>query len=198
MRATKGADVIKILLNSAVFAAAIFADNAAFATEACDFGTPNPDAPTEIHQFDFLIGNYRIEARQWTGEEFSAGYLEAAWNGYWGIDGNAVIDEWFGPEVAPDAPRTLGVNVRYYNEEIGRWSMVWQATNGAASHLEAEQGDDGVLRMWQVYPEPTSERFIYFEVYDDAHWARIDGQVLEDGTRVPQFKFDAYEVPCED
>jgi len=171
---------------------------AAQSTGVCNFGAPAADAPPEISQFEFLIGNFRIEARQWTGEAFSDGYLEAQWNGYWGLGGRAVIDEWFGPQVSPDRPRSFGVNVRYFDPDKGRWSMVWQATSGAALILEAEQGEDGVLRMWQVYPEPATERFIYFEIYDEGHWARIDGQVLEDGTHLPQFKLEAHEVPCED
>ncbi len=185
-----------LIAAGAVAASAFWALPAA--AQSCDFGAPAADLPPEAHQFDFMIGNFRIEARQWTGEEFSAGYLEAEWNGRWGLDGRAVIDEWFGPEVSPDRPRVFGANVRYYNAETGRWSMVWQATNGAASVLEAEQGEDGVLRMWQVYPEPTSERQIWFEVYSPGHWARIDGPVDEEGNFTPQYKLEAHAVPCEE
>jgi hypothetical protein len=181
----------------AVIAAPFFFASAAMAEGACDFGEPAPDAPPEIHQFDFLIGNFRIEAHQWTGEAWSDGYLDAAWNGRWGIGGRAVIDEWFGPQISPDTPRGFGVNVRYFDSETGRWSMVWQATSGAASILEAEEDESGVLRMWQVYPEPASERRIWFEVYGDGHWARIDGPVDEEGNFTPQYKLEAFEVPCE-
>lgn len=189
--------ITKRLSGAGLVLAFLLFPSLALAEETCDFGAPHPDAPEEIHQFDFLIGNHRIEARQWTGEAFSDGYLEAEWNGRWGIDGHAVIDEWFGPQFSPETPRGFGVNVRYYDEEEGRWSMVWQATTGAAYVLEARQGEDGVLRMWRTYPEQTQERFTYFEIYDEGHWARIDGQVLEDGTHQNQIRLDAYEVPCE-
>lgn len=169
---------------------------AAQSTRGCDFGEPAADASPEIRQFEFLIGNFRIEAHQWTGEAWSEGYLEAQWNGRWGLGGRAVIDEWFGPQFAEDVPRTFGANVRYFDPEDGRWSMVWQATTGAASVLEAEVGADGVLRMWQVYPEPASERRIYFEVYGPGHWARIDGPVDEEGTFTPQYKLEAFEQVC--
>lgn len=185
------------ILYTSLFGAGLVMAAPALAQSSCDFGAPNPDAPEEIHQFEFMIGNFRIEARQWTGEAFSQGYLPAEWNGRWGIDGWAVIDEWYGPEIAPEVPRNFGVNVRYFNAETGRWSMVWQPTRGAPSILEAEQGEDGVLRMWQVTPEPASERRIWFEVYGDGHWARIDGPVDEDGNFTPQYKLEAFAVPCE-
>jgi len=168
----------------------------AFAQRSCDFGVPNPDAPDEINQFGFLIGNFRIESRIWQGDAFSEGYLPAEWNGRWGIDGWAIIDEWFGPQIGEN-PQTFGVNVRTYNPETESWSMVWQATSGSSMILGAEQGEDGVLRMWQTTPEPTQERYIYFEIYDDTHWARIDGIIGEDGARVPKFRIDAYREPCE-
>jgi len=169
----------------------------AFAQGACDFGAPHPDAPAELQQFAFLIGNHRIEARVWQGEDFSQGSLPANWNGRWGLDGWAIIDEWFGTQTNPDVDINRGVNVRLIDPETQRWSMVWQATNGASSILEAEQGEDGVLRMWQILPEPAQERFIYFEIYDDSHWARIDGTISENGERTPQYRLDAYEMPCE-
>ncbi len=106
----------------------------AFAQDACDFGAPHPDAPPEIEQFAFMIGNHRVEARVWQGDAFSTGYLEAAWNGRWGLDGRAVIDEWFGAQVS-EAPANLGVNVRMYDEETGRWNMVWQPTSGTQSFV---------------------------------------------------------------
>ncbi len=176
-------------------ASAFFA-SPALAQDVCDFGAPNPEAPVEINQFEFLVGNHRIEARIWQNGDWTQGYAPAEWNGRWGIDGWAVIDEWFGPQLG-DNPQNLGVNVRYFNEETGRWSMVWQATNGAAQILEAELRDDGNVHMWQVTPEPAQERFIYFLVHSDTHWSRIDGLVLEDGTHQHQYRLDAFEVPCE-
>ncbi len=166
---------------------------------SCDFGTPHPDAPAELQQFDFLAGNHRVEVRRWQGEAFSTGYLEAAWNGRWGLEGRAMIDEWFGVTFAEDIPPNLGVNVRIYDAENERWNMTWQQTAGGADNrlLGAAMGEDGVLRMWQVHPEPETERFIYFEIIDDTHWARVDGTVEEDGTEVPSLRIDAFKVPCE-
>ncbi len=190
--------LIKKFCALTIFCGALFAPAGALAQGTCDFGAAHPDAPPEIQQFEFLIGNYRIEARVWQDDAFSQGHIEAAWNGWWGLNGWAVIDEWFGPQTSPDVPPNLGVNVRIYDSENERWNMVWQQTANTNSRvLQAEQGEDGVLRMWQVYPEPTSERFIYFEIYDDAHWARIQGVVQEDGTHLPQYRLDAFEVPCE-
>jgi len=188
----------KHLAAAGVIALAAILSAPAWAQDTCNFGEPAEGAPAEIQQFEFLIGNFRIEARRWADEAFSEGYLEAQWNGRWGLDGRVVIDDWFGPQISPEAPRNFGTNVRYFNPETGRWSMVWQATNGSAMVLEAEQGEDGVLRMWQVYPEPTTERQIHFEIYGDDHWARIDGGVDENGNFTPQLKLEAFAVPCED
>ncbi len=169
----------------------------AAAAGVCDFGTPHPDAPDGLQQFAFMVGNYRIESRIWQGEAFSEGYLEAEWNARWGLGGAVIIDEWFGEQFGPDIPPVHGVNVRAYDPETNLWNISWQSTSGATVALEARQGDDGVMRLWQVYPEATFESFIYFEIYDDTHWARFEGLVLEDGTHQNRFRRDAFQVPCE-
>ena len=68
---------------SAVTAVLFFFVAPAWAQSACDFGSPHPDAPEEIQQFEFLIGNHRIEARIWQDDAFTQGYAPAEWNGRW-------------------------------------------------------------------------------------------------------------------
>ncbi len=166
---------------------------------SCDFGAPNPDAPAEIEQFAFMVGNHRVEAHVWTEDGWSEEYFEAEWHGRWGLDGMAIVDEWHGVVFSPDIPQNLGVNVRVYDEETGRWNMVWQQTQNSESQvLQAEMRDDGYLHMWRVYPDGPEPKSLFFEVIDDGHWVRFDHTILEDGTTVPRLRIDAYEIPCED
>ena len=164
---------------------------------SCSDGAPHPDAPAEFSQFAFLIGDYEVSSHRWLGDAWSPprpGPL-ARWNGWYGLGGMAVYDEWYNedPALSPDTGR--GVNVRYYDPEKAEWQMMWISTTGAQVQDLRAKVIDGTLTMWQVYPEkPTF--LAEFTVEDADHWSRTQYVVDEDGTKTPAYLLRATRIPC--
>jgi hypothetical protein len=168
------------------------------APPGCAYGAPHPNAPPEISQFDFLVGDYSITLHAWNGDDWSPPQpgVTARWNGRYGLDGMAIIDEWFHPDPAQDADASRGVNVRMYDPEAEEWDMMWVATGAHQVQDLRAKVKDGVLTMWQVYPERPDFR-ADFEVTDADHWARIGFTKNDEGDWVKQFKLAATRIPCD-
>ncbi len=166
--------------------------------DTCDFGEPHPGAPKELEQYDFIIGNYTVKIRVWTGEGWSEQFQKARWIGRYILQGRAVMEEWFpfDPEDKPDTPG--GVNIRMYDPEEGLWKLMWMHTeNLVPTELRSQIKDDGNMYLWRVYPTP-DDRKIYFESYDADNWARFDYFKDESGENwIPKYKFEAHRIPCE-
>lgn len=163
----------------------------------CDPGEPAADAPAGLRQFDFLIGRHDIALHAWTGSGWTPPRpVGARWNGWWGLEGRAVYDEWIDPDTTGGRPPSRGVNVRLYDEAEDRWTMMWVAEPGrTVQDLRAELRD-GRLTMWQVHPERRGWK-AEFERLEDGRWART--AFLQDeasGAWTPQFRLVATPVPC--
>lgn len=165
--------------------------------DTCDYGAPHDNAPAELAQFAFLIGDYKVTMHRWLGESWSPPQpgVTARWNGRYGLGGMAIYDEWFNPDSAqePDAPR--GVNVRMYDPDAEEWDMMWVATGGRQVQDLRAKEIDGVLTMWQVYPERPGFR-AEFTVDDADNWNRISFGPDENGVEQKQFKLAATRIPC--
>jgi hypothetical protein len=167
-------------------------------SRACEPGALHPDAPAETRQFEFLIGRYEMSLHAWTGDGWSPPRpVPALWEGWYGLDGRAIVDEWFDLDTRNDRPPVRGVNVRVFDPTEGLWNMMWIAEPGyRVQDLRAEVRD-GVLTMWQIYPERPGWK-AEFEVTDADHWARIAYvQEEEGGAWTPQFRLAATRVPCD-
>lgn len=168
------------------------------AAPSCDYGSAHVNAPPELAQFAFLIGDYDITSHVMTAQGWSPPRPgpHARWNGRYSLNGMTITDEWYdpNPESDPNAPR--GVNVRLYDAEAGIWKMMWISTTGAqVQDLRAEMRD-GKLTMWNVYPEQI-ESLADFTVEDADHWHRISYVKDEAAGWIPQFKLSATRIPCE-
>ncbi len=164
----------------------------------CDYGAPHESAAEELAQFAFLIGDYTISGHAWQGEAWSPPRPGAPsrWNGWYGLGGMAIVDEWYtiDPGVNPDTPR--GVNVRMFDSEDDEWDMMWIATAGRQVQDLRANMKDGLLTMWQVYPERPNFK-AEFVIEDGDHWARIGYTKDEAGEWVKQFKLAATRIACE-
>lgn len=163
----------------------------------CDYGAPHENAPAETQQFAFLIGDYKISLHQWQGDDWSPAQpgVTARWNGYYGLGGMAIVDEWFHPDPAQDPDASRGINVRMYDPDAEEWDMMWVATGGRQVQDLRAKVIDGVLTMWQDYPDRpgfTAE----FYVEDADHWNRVSYGEDENGERVKQYKLAASRIPC--
>ena len=191
------------VLGLTVLSLKVLSPGTAFADELapprCDYGSPHPEAPAELQQFAFLIGDYTIKFHAWRSGKWTPPQPGATgrWNGYYGLGGMAIIDEWFDrdPGLEPNVDR--GVNVRMWDDEASEWDMMWMATAGKQVQDLRAQMKDGKLTMWQVYPDRPNFKAV-FEITDDDHWARISYTKDDDGEWVKQFKLAATRIPCTD
>ena len=163
----------------------------------CDYGAPNENAPEELSQFAFLIGDYTISAHAWQNDAWTPPRpgTPARWNGYYGLEGMAIVDEWYGrdPGIEPETGR--GINVRMWDAEEGEWDMMWIATAGRQVQDLRAKVMDGVLTMWQVYPTQIDLVADFF-VEDEDHWHRISYVQDDEGEWQPQFKLRATRLSC--
>ena len=163
----------------------------------CDYGSPHPNVSAEFAQFAFLIGDYKIHLHAWQEDKWSPPQSgrTARWNGYYGLQGMVIIDEWFNPDPAQDVNASRGINVRMYDPEEKIWKMMWIATSGkTVQDMRAEVRDD-ILTMWQVHPDRPDFKAI-FNVYDKNHWERISFTRDDNGNWVRQFKLAATRIDC--
>lgn len=173
-------------------------DGTPIAPPSCDYGAPHANAPEELSQFAFLIGDYTVQFHAWRNGAWTPPQPGrfARWNGRYALDGMVIEDEWYGtdPQIDPDTAR--GVNVRYFDPESAEWKMMWVATSGAqVQDLRAEMRE-GKITMWPVYPERPN--FLAdFTVVDDDNWYRTSYIPDENGDWQPQFKLAASRVLCE-
>ncbi len=174
--------------------------HAASPADRCDFGERHPDAPIELEEYSFLIGNHEIRAWQWDAENenWGKGYLTTQWNGWWALDGYAIADEWFAIQI-PGQPSNpgRGINIRMWDGENDRWSNMWMYSPQAVTTELHSKMEDGKMVMYQVSPEPQSKRRVEFEVLEDGNWIRIAYTEDEDGKLTPQGRLDGIKLSCE-
>lgn len=182
-------------VSALLFAAALAARAGA---DACDVGRPHAEAPPQMRQFAFLLGEFEITLHAWQGEGWSPPRpARARWNGRYGLNGMAIYDEWYDP--GPDEPvASWGVNVRTFDPAAGLWKMMWiSLPTRQVQDLRAELRD-GTLTMWQVYPERPGWK-AEFEIVDADHWARVSYR--QEGPAAPwtpEFRLAASRIPCGD
>ena len=88
-----------------------------------DFGKPNPNAPTALSRFAFLIGTWRCEARVRSAEgEWKT--LQGTWVGRFILDGYAIADEYRMTGSSGELI-VLGLNLRAYDPTKQTWNMKW-------------------------------------------------------------------------
>lgn len=177
---------------------ALFLATVAAAVQAgadCDFGTLHPGAPPETSQFGFLIGNFSVSLHAWQGDRWSPPRAAGArWNGRFALNGMAVYDEWFDP--GPDQTDGVwGVNVRTFDPSAELWKMMWISLPERQVQDLRAQIQDGVLTMWQVYPERPGWK-AQFEITDADHWARISYVQNDAGAWTPQYRLAATRITC--
>tara|TARA_R110002072_G_scaffold1780_10_gene14844 strand:- start:71884 stop:72453 length:570 start_codon:yes stop_codon:yes gene_type:complete len=164
----------------------------------CNDGVLHPTAPAETTQFSFLLGDFSVTLHAWQGNGWSPPRpTRARWNGWYGLNGMAIVDEWYDPEPGINPNGGRGINVRMYDPEEAIWKMMWMSTSGKQVADLRAQLVDGVLTMWQIYPLQSTKTKSVFEVIDPNRWARMS-YVQDEETEdwLPRFRLVATRIPC--
>ena len=143
--------------------------------------------------FDFLIGEHDVTLHAWTGSGWSPPRpVNAEWHGHKSLRNQVIQDEWFDPNPGQE---TSGINIRMYDEQANEWKMMWISTSGKQVQDLRAGSIDGVLTMWQVYPERVGWK-AEFENLDKCRWARADYVKQKSGSWQPQFRLVATKRAC--
>ena len=88
-----------------------------------DYGNRNPQAPPELSQFAFIIGEWRCDVRV-KGDDGTWQTYAARWIGRYILDGYAIADEY---RMTGEAGEVIvhGINFRSYSVEKNTWVMRW-------------------------------------------------------------------------
>ena len=96
--------------------------------------TPDPSrARSHVHDFDVLLGSWRVFNRRRKGDYFSpvrAGGEADEWDEFSGydrfesqLDGQALVEHW--EATLPSGERALGFSVKAFDPTTQQWSIVW-------------------------------------------------------------------------
>ena len=107
---------------------------------AYPYGRPNPDAPPELTQFDFMVGEFDCEEatrnQDGTWNEFLA-----VWNAAYFLNGHGIQDRYWNPRFSTS-------NLRIFDPREGLWKVTFFKMPGYASGVWTgkKEGDKIVLR----------------------------------------------------
>ena len=87
------------------------------------FGKLNPNAPVELSQFAFLIGNWSFEAKVNVADGQSRPFM-GTWRGRYILDGHAISDEYRMTDLSGKLI-VLGLNLRSYDVRKQTWNIKW-------------------------------------------------------------------------
>jgi hypothetical protein len=87
------------------------------------FGELNPNAPAELSQFAFLIGNWTFEAKVKTTDGQWQPF-KGTWRGRYVLDGYAISDEYRMTDLSGRLI-VLGLNLRTYDASKQTWNIKW-------------------------------------------------------------------------
>jgi hypothetical protein len=88
-----------------------------------EYGSPNPQAPRELSQFAFLIGEWSCEVKA-QGADGTWQTYRATWVGRYILDGYVIADEYRMTDHAGELI-VHGMNFRSYSAEQNAWVMRW-------------------------------------------------------------------------
>jgi len=88
-----------------------------------EFGKLNPNAPAELSQFAFLIGNWSFEAKVKMGDGQWHPF-KGTWRGRYILDGYAISDEYRMTDLSGKLI-VLGLNLRAYDASKQTWNIKW-------------------------------------------------------------------------
>jgi len=94
-----------------------------------EYGSPNPKAPPELAQFDFIIGKWRCDVRVKRDDGTWEPY-QATWVGRYILDGYVIADEY--RMTNPRGELVVhGMNFRSYSVKKKTWIMRWLSAAGS-------------------------------------------------------------------
>ncbi|GCE14146.1 DUF1579 domain-containing protein [Tengunoibacter tsumagoiensis] len=152
--------------------------------------------PNIAHDFDLLIGTWKVENRRKQGNSLLADQAlgnEATWEEFYGrdrfekqLDGRAIVEHW--EATLPSGEHALGLSIKAYESATGQWSIIWidnrnpldyrplygRFENGVGTFFQVIETSDGqplhVRFIWDELTETTARWQQAFSFDEGKHW----------------------------
>jgi hypothetical protein len=138
-------------------------------------GERNENAPDEVAQFEFLIGDWDVEIT-WYPPQAEPTTYNAKWHNHWINDGFDVMQEWRGPYIT-------GTEFRHYDPASGHWvgKNLYAGRNWANTTARVD-GDNMVvvIEASNAADGPFLNRETYFEITDN-RWRMKSDRSYDNG-----------------
>jgi Protein of unknown function (DUF1579) len=130
-----------------------------------EFGKLNQNAPAELSQFAFLIGDWTFEAKVKMPDGQSRPF-KGTWRGRYILDGFAISDEYRMSDLSGKLI-VLGLNLRSYDANKQTWNIKWlNALTGAWTNLAPSalggvrsDGQSIIYAFKEMAPLDTAHRY---------------------------------------
>lgn len=120
------------------------------------FGQPNPNAPKELTQFAFLIGEYTC-VDELTDTDGNTTRLDARWSGKYILNGYGIQDSYWNESFST-------TNIRVYSEPESKWQVSYfrEPKGQSGTWVGAAEDSDVVLRRSFEWNDQTVESRLTF------------------------------------
>lgn len=145
------------------------------------YGRPHPDAPEELRQFAFMVGEFdctdRLRQRDGTWNEFAA-----VWNAKYFLNGWGIQDQYWSPTFSTS-------NLRIYDPQISKWRVTYfrMPRYGSGEWQGAQEEGRLIMRQYRTGTagEAIESRLTFYDITDDGfEWMAqsvVDGEASDPG-----------------
>jgi hypothetical protein len=146
-------------------------------------GERNPDSPSELDAFSFLIGKWQGTGRARLDAGKFADF-NVSWIGRYILDGTAIADELH--SLAPDGSPYLGISLRQYDAKRKIWIIEYLNVSNSFLRKQVNAGSGSVTVNGQTVTvtcgAPDSMSREHYRVIDRDHWIYILDASSDGGT----------------
>jgi len=134
------------------------------------FGRYNPNAPIELKEFEFMIGNFdRTDSLfdQKSGKWNV--FKNNEWNTKYIMNGHAILDQSWNVD-----NQIAASNLRYYDTKKKKWVISWWSNNNNGTPLVSEgikEGDQFIFRNERKLPngKTSVQEYIFYDISENAY-----------------------------
>ena len=129
-------------------------------SEAHPFGRPNPKAPKELQQMDFMIGDFDRKERSRQKDGSWSAWVKGEWNSRYFMNGYAIIDETYNY-----GSGNTTTNLRFFDAKDKLWKVTWFKEPGYnTTYAEGvKEGDNMVMVQ-----KSSGNRYVFYDIKKDS------------------------------
>jgi len=124
--------------------------------ETHPFGRPNPDAPAELKQMAFMIGDFDRKERSRQKDGRWNQWVKGEWNSRYFMNGYAIIDETYNYGTG-----NTTTNLRFFDAKDELWKVTWFKEPGYnTTYAEGVQEGDNMVMI----EKSSGNRYVFYDI----------------------------------